>query len=121
MRQLWHTAIGIFFWALMVVLWILLIVEDKAGAANVTYSVAYVAVIVGAVLAVTLWWIRHNTSIYRRKGARTGRPAIAPRTDEDRLARPIRWQLEGGSEAALDAGHLVVDIDGAAKVYRTGG
>src|SRR5215207_8237052 len=105
MREISHVAIGVFFWVVMVVLWIVLIVEDKAGAANLTYSVAYVGVIVGAVLAVTLWWIRHNTSIYRRKGPRTGRPEIAPRTDEDRLGRPIRWQLEGGHEAALDAGH----------------
>ena len=28
----------------------------------------------GAVLAVTIWWIRHNVSIYRRKGPRRGRP-----------------------------------------------
>src|SRR5215212_9287418 len=109
MRELSHIAIGLFFWFLMAVLWILLIVQDKAGAANITYSVAYVAVIVGAVLAVTLWWIRHNTRIYRRKGPRTSRPEIAPRTDEDRLGRPVRWQVDGGSEAALDAAHLVID------------
>ena len=120
MRQLWHAAIGLAFWALLVVLWILLVVEDKAGAANITYSVAYVAVIVGAVLAVTLWWIRHNTNIYRRKGPRTGRPEMPPRTDEDRLGRPIRWQLDGGAAAATDAGHLVIDVDGPAKVYLPG-
>ncbi len=117
MRQLMHTAIGLFFWILMLALWIMLIAEHKAGAANIAYSVTYIALIVGAVLAVTLWWIRHNTTIYRRKGPRTGRPAIAPRTDEDRLGRPIRWHLDGGSRAAVDAGHLVVDVDGSAKVY----
>ena len=121
MRQLSHMAIGVFFWVLMVVLWVMLVRDGKAGSANVTYSVTYVAIVVGAVLAVTLWWIRHNMNIYRRKGPRTGRPAIPPRTDEDRLGRPIRWQLEGGNQAALDAGHLVVDVDGAVKVYRTGG
>lgn len=117
MRQLAHTAIGLCFWALMIVLWVMLVVDDKAGAANIAYSVTYIAVIVGAVLAVTLWWIRHNTTIYRRKGPRTGRPAIAPRTDEDRLGRPIRWQLDGGPGAAVVAGHLVVELDGSAKVY----
>jgi hypothetical protein len=117
MRQLAHKAVGLFFWALMIVLWVMLVLEHKAGAANIAYSVSYIAVIFGAVLAVTLWWIRHNTSIYRRKGPRTGRPAIPPRIDEDRLGRPIRWQLDGGPEAAVDAGHLVVDVDGSAKVY----
>ena len=89
----------------------------KAGMSNVTYSVTYLAIVAGAVLAVTLWWIRHNTGIYRRKGQRTGRPTVAPRTDEDRLGRPLRWQLEGGAPAATAATHLVIELDGAAKVY----
>jgi hypothetical protein len=117
MRQLAHKGIGLVFWAVMVLLWVLLVTEHKAGAANIAYSVSYIAVIVGAVLTVTLWWIRHNTTIYRRKGPRTGRPAIPPRTDEDRLGRPIRWQLDGGPGAAIGASHLVVDVDGFAKVY----
>jgi hypothetical protein len=117
MRQLAHKAIGVVFWTLVVVLWILLIRDHKAGGRNIAYSVQYLAMIGGAVLAVTLWWIRHNTRIYRRKGPRTGRPEIAPRTDEDRLGRPIRWQTEGGADGARDAGHIVVVLDGAAKVY----
>ena len=75
------------------------------------------AAIGGAVLAVTLWWIRHNTRIYQRKGPRTGRPEIAPRTDADRLGRPIRWQNAGGAEGACEVGHLRVELDGSAKVY----
>lgn len=117
MRQLGHKAIGVMFWTVLVVLWILLIRSHKAGGHNIAYSVQYVGMIAGAVLAVTLWWIRHNTRIYRRKGPRTGRPEIAPRTDEDRLGRPIRWQTEGGADGARDAGHIVVVLDGAAKVY----
>lgn len=117
MRQLAHKAIGVVFWTLVVVLWILLIRDHKAGGRNIAYSVQYLAMIGGAVFAVTLWWIRHNTRIYRRKGPRTGRPEIAPRTDEDRLGRPIRWQTEGGADGARDAGHIVVVLDGAAKVY----
>jgi hypothetical protein len=57
---------------------------------------------------------------HRRKGPRTGRPDIAPRRDEDRLGRPIRWQLDGEVAGALDARHLVVELDGQAKVYRRG-
>lgn len=117
MRQLAHKAIGVAFWTLLVVLWILLIRDHKAGGRNIAYSVQYLAMVGGAVLSVTLWWIHHNRRIYRRKGPRTGRPEMPPRTDEDRLGRPIRWQTEGGPAGACDVGHLLVELDGAAKVY----
>jgi len=117
MRELGHKAIGLAFWAVLILLWITLIREHKAGGRTIVYSVQYLAMIGGAVLAVTLWWIRHNTRIYRRKGPRTGRPEISPRTDQDRLGRPIRWATDGGAAGALDAAHLVVELDGAAKVY----
>jgi hypothetical protein len=117
MRQLGHIAVGLVFWALLVAFWILLVAENKAGSANLAYSVQYVAAVGGAVLAVTMWWIRHNTRIYQRKGPRKGRPMIPPRIDEDRLGRPIRWQTEGGADGALEVGHLRVELDGAAKVY----
>ena len=121
MRQLAHKTIGVAFWALLVLLWIQLIRDRKAGAEHIAYSVTYVAAIGGAVLAVTLWWIRHNTGIYQRKGPRTGRPEVPPRTDEDRLGRPIRWLLPAGPEGAEQAGHLIVELDGSAKVYLEAG
>jgi hypothetical protein len=117
MRQIGHIAVGVAFWALLIVLWLLLVVERKAGGASIAYSLQYVSAVGGAVLAVTLWWIRHNTRIYTRKGPRTGRPEIAPRTDEDRLGRPIRWQTDGGADGAVHARHLRVELDGPAKVY----
>jgi hypothetical protein len=118
MRQAAHIAVGVAFWALLVLMWATLIGDGRAGGSHIAYSMQYLSVVAGAVLAVTLWWIHHNTRIYRRKGPRTGRPVVEPRTDEDRLGRPIRWQLAGGAAAARDAVHLVVDIDGEAKVYR---
>jgi hypothetical protein len=121
MRQFSHKLIGIFFWFVIVALWVLLVRGGKAGGANLTYSVQYVGMIAGAVLAVTMLWIRHNLRIYRRKGPRVGRTELPPRTDEDRLGRPIRWQLGGGAEAALHVSHLVVELDGPAKVYREAG
>ena len=120
MRQAFHKAIGLFFWLVMVMLWVLLVRDHKAGGGDVVYSVQYLALVGGAVLAVTLWWIRHNQAIYRRKGLRSGRPDVPPPTDQDRLGRPIRWQMDGGAAAALEVGHLVVEIDGQAKVYRAG-
>jgi hypothetical protein len=121
MRQLLHKLIGVFFWLVMVGCWALLIAEGKAGSANITYSVQYLGVVGAAVLTVTLLWIRHNTRIYHRKGPRLGRPEMVPRTDEDRLGRPIHWRLDGGAIAALGVPHLVVELDDDVKVYRIGG
>jgi hypothetical protein len=117
MRQVGHILVGLVFWALLLVLWVMLVAERKAGPQSLAYSVQYVAAVGGAVLAVTLWWIHHNRRIYRRKGPRTGRPRVPTRIDEDRLGRPIRWQLEGGAEGALHIAHLRVELDGDAKVY----
>jgi len=47
MRQLAHKAIAIFFWVVLVVLWYALVVDGRAGAENITYSVQYVAVVAG--------------------------------------------------------------------------
>jgi len=118
MRELGHKAIGLAFWALFVVLWIILIRKHEAGSQSIAYSATYVGVIAGAVLTVTFIWIRHNTAIHERKGPRTGRPELTPRSDEDRLGRPIRWQLPDGHRDAALSGHLIVAVDGPAKVYR---
>ena len=121
MRELLHKTVALVFWVLLVALWVLLIREGKAGADNIAYSVQYLAAVAGAVLAVTLWWIRHNLGIHRRKGSRSGRAAQPPRTDEDHLGRPLRWQVEGGAAGAVGVTHLVIELDGEAKVYSAGG
>ena len=120
MRQLLHKAVALLFWVLLITLWVALVREGKAGADNISYSVQYLAIVAGAVLAVTFWWIRHNLGIHRRKGPRSGRASLPPRTDEDRLGRPLRWQLEGGAAGAVGVAHLVVALDGEAKVYAAG-
>ena len=121
MRQLFHTAIGIFFWIVLVGLWIALATEGRAGMDNITYSVQYVAVIAGAVLGVTVLWVRHNMRIYAKKGPRGHRPPQPPRTDEDRLGRPLRWQFADGHADAVGTSHIVVALDGEAKVYAAAG
>jgi len=118
MRQTAHILVGLAFWLVLAGLWTLLVVEDKATAAAFRDTIFQVAVILGVVLAVTTWWIRHNVAIYRRKGPRLGRAAIAPRVDEDRLGRRVRWSMPGGVRTARAQQHLVVDIDGDEKVYR---
>jgi hypothetical protein len=118
MRQKMHIVIGLAFWLLFAALWVKLFAEHKAAGASFRDTGVELAAVVGAVLAVTTWWIRHNVGIYRRKGPRKGRPSQPPRTDEDRLGRPVRWALPGGAIAARACDHLVVDLDGDVKTYR---
>jgi hypothetical protein len=121
MRQLAHKVIGAAFWLLLIALWALLATEGKASGAAFRDTGVWLAALMGAVLAVTIWWIRHNVAIYRRKGPRRGRPENPPRTDEDRLGRDVEWALSGGAPAALAERHLVVEIAGELKTYRREG
>jgi len=118
MRQFAHKVIGAAFWLLLIGLWVLLALEGKASGAAFRDTGLWLAALMGAVLAVTIWWIRHNVAIYRRKGPRRGRPENPPHTDEDRLGRNVAWAMQGGAPAALAERHLVVDIAGDLKTYR---
>jgi hypothetical protein len=118
MRQALHIAIGIACWLLLAGLWVLLFVEGNASASALRDTGLMLAALMGFVLAVTIWWIRHNVAIYRRKGARRGRPVHPPRTDEDRLGRQIGWAMPGGAPSALAQRHLVVELTGGLKTYR---
>ncbi len=118
MRHTFHQLVGVTFWLVLVGMWVLLVRSDRASAASIADSFQYVAAIGGAVLGITLYWVRHNVGIHRRKGPRTASPITAPRTDADRLERPLRWALPGGHLGAVAERHLVVDIEGGVKVYR---
>jgi hypothetical protein len=121
MRQLVHIVIGIAFWLLLAALWVVLALQGKASGAAFRDTGVWLAALMGAVLAVTIWWIRHNVSIYRRKGPRRGRPENLPRTHADRLDRDVAWALPGGAPSALTERHLVVEIAGELKTYRQAG
>jgi hypothetical protein len=118
MRQALHIAIGLAFWALLAGLWALLALEGKTTGAAFRDTGLELAALMGAVLAITIWWIRHNVGIYRRKGPRRGHPELEPRTDEDRLGHALRWALDDGAPGAMTAQHLVVELDGTLKTYR---
>ena len=68
MRQAVHIGFGIAFWALLVGLWVLLAVDGRASGAAFRDTGLQLAALTGAVLAITVWWIRHNVGIYRRSG-----------------------------------------------------
>jgi hypothetical protein len=120
MRQISHTLAGVACWIVVVGLWVMLIGDGSAGRA-LQSTLVQLAAVTGAILAVTIWWVRHNVGIYRRKGPRRELVRAAPRTDEDRLGRAVRWSLPGGALAAAQAEHLVIEVDGDLKTYRRGG
>src|SRR6266536_1095324 len=110
MRQVGHAVVGIAFWLLLAVLWAVLAIGHRATGGAFLGAGFRVAVLIGIVLAITTWWIRHNVSIYRRKGPRKERASQPPRTDRDRLGRPVRWAMSGGVDAASAHQHLVVEV-----------
>jgi hypothetical protein len=120
MRQVVHAIVGIAFWLLLAALWVMLVLGHKATGAAFRGAGFQVAVLTGVVFAITMWWIRHNVGIYRRKGPRTERANQPPRTDEDRLGRRLRWAMPGGARTARAQQHLVIELDGDVKTYRRG-
>jgi hypothetical protein len=121
MRQVAHVIVGIVFWLLLAAAWIVLVAGHRATVSAFAGAGFQIAVLIGVVLAVTTWWIRHNVGIYRRKGPRSGRPAEQPRTDRDRLGRRIRWAMPSGVRTARAQAHLIVERDGDVKTYRRAG
>jgi hypothetical protein len=121
MRQVAHIVTALLFWLALAGLWVRLAIDDKATPDAFRDTLLQLAVLMGVVLAITTWWIRHNVGIYRRKGPRQGRAEIAVAVDRDRLDRQIRWAMPGGVRTARAQQHLVVELDGDVKTYRRGG
>jgi hypothetical protein len=120
MRQVAHIVTALVFWLALAALWARLAIDHKATTEAFRDTLFQIAVLMGVVLAITTWWIRHNVGIYRRKGPRKGRPEIATVIDRDRLDRRIRWSMPGGVRTARAQRHLVVELDGDVKTYRRG-
>jgi hypothetical protein len=118
MRQRLHDLVGIFFWFLLIAMWVMLVRDGQAAFPTVVDTAGKVTAAGAGVLVITLWWVRHNVGIHRRKGPRGTRPEMAPRTDEDRLGRPLRWSLPAGAAGAASEPHLVIDLDHGVKAYR---
>ena len=120
MNRTLQTAIGIASWVLLIGLWIQLALEGHVSLSGVEGAAIELGLLSGAVIGVTMLWVHHNIRIYRRKGPRTGRAENVPRSDEDRLGHPIRWDLPGGVHGARDTRLLTVRLDDGTKIYERG-
>ena len=119
MSQFGQKLVGVLFWLVMIFMWVILVRQHKAGPANITYSVQYLSIVTGAVLAITIWWIRHNQRIFREEGS-APRPRRDPAEPGGGPPRPpLTWAVRGGTYQASRARHLVVDVEeDGRKVYR---
>jgi hypothetical protein len=109
--------VGVVFWLVLIGLWVLLAHEGRASGAAFRNTGVQLAALIGAVWAITSWWIRHNVGIYRRKGPRRGRPDLPPRLDVDRLGHRVHWAVPDGPEATAAEEHIIVELHDGVKTY----
>ena len=117
LRQLVHVAVGLGFWALFGLMWWMLFRKQEADLRAVFDSTRIILGLGTVIFAMTLWWVIHNLRIYRHKGPRAGKPQVAPRTDQDRLGRPVAWNFDLVLTDTLTAGQIVIEIEGDVKLY----
>ena len=65
-----------------------------------------------ATVALTSAWVRHNIAIFRRKGPRTGLPAVSESVDADALGRRI---VSPGDDSLKRARLVSVSVSGNVK------
>ena len=108
-RKLLHLIVILLGWALFVYWWVIVAVRqwDKTQIA----LIIFVTVIVAPVL--TIAWVAHNLSIFRRKGPRLGIPAAALGYERDWNGRTVVAEWERLRESAL----VVVSVEGDRKHF----
>ena len=103
--------VGVLSWVVFTLGWWVAVRPGVAGAAA---GAAVLLLSALAALAVTLWWQRHNRSVYRRRGARRGTRPELPAWAQDRSGRPLHF--EAGVETASE---VVIGLRADAKTYRS--
>lgn len=116
LRGVFHALIVLSAWLLFWSWWgrvLPLVRRDDAVAAILLIALSTLVTVV-----LTAAWVRHNLSIFRLKGPRTGLPAVSETRDADSLGRPIR--RSGGGP--LNRARIVsVTVDEDAKTFEPGG
>lgn len=103
--------VGVLSWLLFGLAW-WRVIRLRATVGWVTVVAVLACALV--VLAVDLWWVRHNRRIYRTKGPRRGRPVVDQRYTTDRLGRPLSLPRDA---LAAPQVRVFLAADGT-KVYR---
>lgn len=116
-RRLLHALTAAAGWALFFYWWG--IVLQRTGAAEIRFTLLFIAVATVLAVLLTVAWIRHNVALHQRKGPRTGVPEVSEDFRHDVLGRPLRFE---GDPAAARAAQLVRICTGPAdKHYRPSG
>lgn len=107
-----HAAVTLFFWCLFVYWWLRVIPQTSVRDAVGAFVLIFLTILATTVL--TLFWVRHNIGIFRRKGPRKGLPPVI----EERSADPLGRKLDHpGSDFLKSSRVVIVSCEGDRKQY----
>src|SRR5512147_3175466 len=111
-RRLLHLFLLVGGWGLFFYWWYLVAVRDW----NRTLVALIILVTLLVAPAVTLGWVAHNVSIFRRKGPRLGAPKVSFDYTKDWNGREVVADWNALDDASL----VVVSVDEGRMRYSTG-
>lgn len=108
-RRIVHLVAIVFGWFVFFYWWYLVAVQHW----NKTLIALIILVTLLVAPAITVAWVAHNLSLFRRKGPRLGAPRVAMEYLRDWNGREIvaDWK------ALDDQGLIVVSVEGDRKIY----
>jgi hypothetical protein len=104
-------------WTLFFYWWA--IVLREVDPEQIRFTAFFVSIALVVIVGVTVAWVVHNLSIFRRRGARSHVRAVVEDVSEDTLGRPLRFDSD--REALRAAPTVRVVVEGDRKVYRASG
>ncbi len=116
-RRAFHALLALAGWVLFVYWWWL--VFRRVSAAEIRFTLLFIAIALAAIVALTAAWAIHNVWIYRRRGPRRSVKAVDEDFARDTVGREVL--LPTVPEICRVAAVVSVRVRHGAKVYATGG
>lgn len=113
-RQALHILIAGAGWVLFFYWWS--IVLRRVSSQEVRFTALFIGISLVVVVAITLAWVIHNLSLFRRRGPRTNVRRVDQDVRQDHLGRAL--QFEAGHESIRTAPTVRVIVDGGRKLYK---
>ncbi len=113
-RRVVHTLMALAGWVVFVYWWWL--VFRRVNATEVRYTLWFIAIALVVIVFVTVLWAIHNARLFRKRGPRTQVRLVREDFSRDTVGRLVNMPAVPAD--CLNAGIIVVRIEGEAKVYR---